>query len=76
MGTPKSAHALVAVFVRHRVDALWERAGQSVRGWLPNNHFIEGADLAITAAVAGTSCELLNGEFWNMSMFTNLKRPY
>jgi predicted nucleic acid-binding protein len=68
---------LLSCLVWHDVDAeVAERAGALGRQWLPGNHGIDGADLAIAATAILTGAELLTLNVRHFPMFPKLRRPY
>lgn len=68
---------LLSTLIWHPVDAaVAEEAGESGRRWLPGQHTIDGADLAIAATVVRTGSRLLTLNVEHFPMFPELHAPY
>lgn len=73
----EQTRSLLSTLVWHPVDAdVAEQAGVLGRRWLPGNHGIDGADLAIAATAVRIGARLLTGNVRHFPMFAELRRPY
>jgi predicted nucleic acid-binding protein len=69
--------SLLSTLVWHPVDAdIAEVAGALGRQWLPSNHSIDSADLAIAATAIRTGSRLLTRNVEHFPMFADLRAPY
>lgn len=73
----EATRALFGAFVWHPVDErIAELAGQLGREWLPGNHGIDSADLAIAATARALRAQLLTRNVKHFPMFGGLSAPY
>ncbi len=69
--------SLLSTLVWHPVDnEIAEQAGALGRQWLPSQHTIDSADLAIAATAVRTNARLLTRNVRHFPMFTDLQAPY
>lgn len=69
--------SLLSVLEWHPVDAdVAEEAGALGRRWLPSNHTIDAADLAVAATAIRTASRLLTRNLRHFPMFPDLRAPY
>lgn len=72
-GEEGATRALLSTLAWHPVDAeVAEAAGALGRDWLPSQHTIDGADLAIAATVLRTESRLLTRNVQHFPMFPGL----
>jgi len=72
-----TTRALLSILVWHPVDAeIAEEAGSLGRQWLPRDHTIDSADLAIAATAVCLDARLLTRNVRHFPMFTDLRAPY
>lgn len=69
--------SLLSALVWHPVDEeVAEKAGCLGRRWLPSDHGIDSADLAIAATAIHGGWRLLTGKVRHFPMFSDLRPPY
>ncbi|WP_127131623.1 type II toxin-antitoxin system VapC family toxin [Georgenia sp. SYP-B2076] len=72
-----ATRALLGVLTWHPLDEeLAELAGSLGRAWLPGNHGIDSADLAIAATAVALGAHLLTRNVRHFPMFEELSSPY
>lgn len=72
-----ATRALFGAFVWHPLDErVAEVAGELGRDWLPRNHGIDSADLAIAATAMELDAKLLTRNVKHFPMFHDLRSPY
>jgi predicted nucleic acid-binding protein len=72
-----ATRSLLSAFVWHPLEAdVAEEAGALGRQWLPSNHTIDAADLAIAATAIRIGARLLTLNVRRFPMFAHLRAPY